>query len=216
MWGVNGQYAFDAEAAGATRVSGLDVFGPTPEFEETRRQRQSRVEFVLGDVTDPRTIERLGVFDVVLCAGVLYHHPSPMDVLVALRRLCGSTLIFRTSSIPEIRGLPNAAVFFPHLDEKARRLWNLSRLGVTRQVGISGAFEPREGYGNWFWGATPSCLKSMLAVAGFRVDEEWLEAFAYTAICTAIDTPFVHRLPGEAEARSMATEISRSGAASPA
>ena len=34
MWGVNGEYAFAAEEAGATRVVGVDVFGPTPEFEE--------------------------------------------------------------------------------------------------------------------------------------------------------------------------------------
>ena len=33
MWGVNGSHAFLAEDAGATRVVGVDVFGPTPEFE---------------------------------------------------------------------------------------------------------------------------------------------------------------------------------------
>jgi hypothetical protein len=32
MWGVNGEHAFLAEAAGATRVAAVDVFGPTPEF----------------------------------------------------------------------------------------------------------------------------------------------------------------------------------------
>ena len=32
MWGVNGAYAYAAEEAGATAVTGVDVFGPTPEF----------------------------------------------------------------------------------------------------------------------------------------------------------------------------------------
>src|SRR3954469_21042633 len=82
MWGVNGPYAFVAEEAGASRVTGVDVFGPTPEFEAERSARASRVRFVLGDATDPRTIEAIGETDVVFCAGVLYHHPSPFDLLV--------------------------------------------------------------------------------------------------------------------------------------
>src|SRR5436190_24115207 len=47
MWGVNGEYAFIAEDAGATKVTAVDVFGPTPEFDEKHRERRSRVEFVL-------------------------------------------------------------------------------------------------------------------------------------------------------------------------
>jgi SAM-dependent methyltransferase len=112
MWGVNGEHAFIAEAAGATVVKAIDVFGPTPEFDAHHRARNSRVEFILGDITAPSTIARVGAVDVVLCAGVLYHHPSPFDVLVALRRICRQTLILRTSTIPEVHGLPNAAVFF--------------------------------------------------------------------------------------------------------
>src|SRR4051812_45619432 len=107
MWGVNGAHSFAAEAAGATRVYAVDVFGPTPEFLAARAERASRVQFVLGDCTSPATLAQIGVVDVVFCAGVLYHHPSPFDVLVALRRLCRDTLILRTSTIPEIDGLPN-------------------------------------------------------------------------------------------------------------
>jgi 2-polyprenyl-3-methyl-5-hydroxy-6-metoxy-1,4-benzoquinol methylase len=216
LWGVNGEYAFQAEAAGATRVKAVDVFGPTPEFEQKRHERQSRVEFVLGDVTDPSTIEAIGPTDVVLCAGVLYHHPSPFDLLVALRTICRSTLILRSSTIPEVRGLPNAAVFFPQLSEHARAMWQLTRLGLQNQVGISGAFDPQQGYGNWFWGLSPSCLLSMVAVAGFRVDEEREEAFARTLICTPVTVPFRHRLPGQAEARALGVAVSASGAARPA
>jgi SAM-dependent methyltransferase len=216
MWGVNGDYAFGAEEAGATDVTAVDVFGPTPEFEQKRQERNSRVRFVLGDATDPRVIAAIGVHDVVFCAGVLYHHPSPFDLLVALRRLCRTTLILRTSTIPEVRGLPNAAVFFPMLDDKSRELWKLARLGLPHQEGISNPFQPEQGYGNWFWGLTPSCLRSMVQTAGFRVDEQWTEAFAQTLICTAVTTPFAHRLPGEAEAREIAEAISNAGIARPA
>ena len=216
MWGVNGEYAFAAEAAGATRIVAVDVFGPTPEYDEKHRARQSSVEFVLGDITRAETLARVGAVDVVFCAGVLYHHPSPFDLLVALRRVCRETLILRTSTIPEVRGLPNAAVYFPMLDAKGRELWNLKSLGVLHQAGISHEFQPKDGYGNWFWGLTPSCLESLLKTAGFRVDFRATEAFAQTVVCRAVAAPFDHRLPGEDEARAIASEISAARIARPA
>lgn len=216
MWGVNGEYAFAAERAGAVRVVGVDVFGPTPEFEVRRAREASRVEFVLGDIVNEGTLERVGEVDVVLCAGVLYHHPSPFDLLVALRRICRETLILRTATIPEIRGLPHAAVFYPMLDARARRTWNLSSLGLGRQVGISEAFEPTEGYGNWFWGLSPSCVVALLAAAGFRVRERAEEAFAQTFVCDAVAPPFHHALPTADGARQLGAAVSAAGVARPA
>ncbi len=194
MWGVDGGYSFLAEQSGALSVKAVDVFGPTEAFEATRRERNSGVEFILGDATRPETIERVGVVDTVFCSGVLYHHPSPFDLLVALRRMCAKTLILRSATIPEMDGMPNAAVYYPMLAPRDRELWNLSSLGVGRQVGVTGAFEPREGYGNWFWGLTPSCVASMLQTAGFRVDARVNEPFVQTFICSAVDVPFEHRL----------------------
>jgi hypothetical protein len=216
MWGVNGEYTFMAEEAGATLIKAVDVFGPTPEFEAKKRARHSSIEFILGDASHPSTIAKVGVVDVILCAGVLYHHPSPFDLLVALRRMCGKTLILRTSTIPEIESLPNAAIYFPMLKPEDRRLWNLASLGVGRQVGITAEFEPHEGYGNWFWGLTPSCLASLLETAGFRVNHRATEPFAQTFICTPVTVPFEHRLPDEVEARVMGEVISEAGIAQPA
>lgn len=216
MWGVNGEYAFLAEAAGASSVKAVDVFGPTPEFLEKKRTRSSRVEFILGDIVQTDTISRVGIVDVVFCAGVLYHHPSPFNLLSALRRICRETLILRSSTIPEVRGLPNAAVYYPMLNENGRQLWNLRSLGVQHQSGISNEFQPHEGYGNWLWGLSPSCLMSLLQTAGFRIDFRASEAFAQTVVCTAVDPPFAHRLPDEREARELGTAISDVGIARPA
>lgn len=216
LWGVNGEYAFVAAEAGATRVVGVDVFGPTPEFEQQRARRAPQVEFVLGDISQPQTFTSLGCVDVVFCAGVLYHHPSPFDLLVALRRICRETLILRTSTIPEVRGLPNAAVYFPMLDDRTRDLWNLKSLGLVHQAGISNEFQPAEGYGNWFWGLTPSCLESLLKTAGFKVEWRATEAFAQTVVCSAVAPSFSHRLPGETEARELGRKVSAEQVARPA
>src|SRR4029078_12036395 len=146
MWGVNGEYSFIAEEAGAASVTAVDVFGPTPEFEEKRITRGARVRFVLGDATRASTLDEIGEADVVLCAGVLYHHPAPFDLLVALRRICRDTLILRTSTVPEMTGLANAAVYFPMLNAEDRALWNLSSLGLLRHEGITEDFNPEAGY----------------------------------------------------------------------
>lgn len=216
MWGVNGEYAFLAEQAGAAPVKGVDVFGPTPEFEEKKAAARSSVEFILGDACQKATLDRIGPTDTVFCAGVLYHHPSPYDLLVALRSICRKTLILRTSTIPEVAGLPNAAVYYPMLPEHARKQWNLSRLGLMKQVGISAPFEPGQGYGNWFWGITPSCLESMLATAGFRIDARHTEAFAQTVVCTAVANPFMHQLPDAVDSFELGRQVSASGLAKPA
>lgn len=209
MWGIHGEFTFVAEEAGATVVKGVDVFGPTPEFEAKKQASNSSVEFILGDACRPDTIARVGVVDVVFCAGVLYHHPSPFDLLVALRRMCGQTLILHTAGIPEVKSLPNAAVYYPMLKAKDRQLWNLKGIGTGRQVGITDSFDPAEGYGNWFWGLSPSCLASLLETAGFRVDYCPTSSFFHTFICSPVDIPFdEHYLPDEFEARRMTSGLS--------
>jgi SAM-dependent methyltransferase len=215
MWGVNGEYSFVAAEAGATKVKAVDVFGPTPEFEAGQRNRAPAVEFVLGDVSLPEVMRRIGVVDVVFCAGVLYHHPSPFDVLVALRQICRETLILRTAAIPEIRGLRNAAIYYPMLPARDRRLWDLSSLGVRGQVGINDAFAPTQGYANFFWGFTPSCLESLLQTAGFSIEQRAHEPFAQTVICRVADVPFQHEVPDAQASREMGRAISAAGIARP-
>jgi SAM-dependent methyltransferase len=216
MWGVNGRYAFMAEDAGAHTVKGVDAFGPTPEFTREAERRQSIVEFILGDVCNEETLAKIGTVDVVLCAGVLYHHPNPYEMLVALRRICRETLVLRTFAIPENRSLRNNAVFFPYLNEKQRRLWNLERQGLPMQLGISTPFAPEEGYGNYFWGMTPSCLRSLVRLAGFSIVSQAQEPFAQTFVCSSVRDPFGHRMPGDEEARKMAADISARDIAKPA
>jgi hypothetical protein len=215
MWGVNGEYAFLAEEAGATQVKGVDVFGPTPEFTEQHRARGSRVEFILGDATSPDTVRQVGETDVVFCAGVLYHHPSPYDLLVALRLMCRETLILRTSTVPEVPGVRNMAVYWPFLGSSQRSLWSHHRLGVGAQLGITSAFEPAEGYGNWFWGLTPSAVAAMLETAGFRPIYRATEPWAQTFICDAVQRPIEHELPDPERARRIGVEVSAAGEARP-
>lgn len=166
MWGVNGGYAFHALESGASRVVGLDVEAATAQFLEENRRRGERVEFVQGDVTDPCTPDRLGRFDVVFCAGVLYHVPDPLLTLGHLRRMCGHVLILASPVFPE-QMVGQSAVFLPGLDETSRRRLTYPSPHVKR--GLDSEFDAEKGYGNWFWAFSPSCLRAMVETAGFAI-----------------------------------------------
>lgn len=181
MWGISGHFCFLAEASGARTVTGVDVMGATDEFTTKLRSKNSRIRFVQGDFHDPSVQSEIGVSNVVLCSGVLYHVPNPIETLLGLRKICDETLILATAAIPEME-MKNGAVFWPYLDDGQRRLWN-RRIGT--QVGITTPYEPSEGYGNWIWGLTPSALTSMLKIAGFSVERQRVTPFGVVFVCRA-------------------------------
>ncbi len=180
MWGVHGRFAFVAEEAGAREVVAVDVYPASDEFHAERQRRGSRVRFVEGDVSRPRVLEEIGPCEVVYCSGVLYHHPNPLELLQSLRSICRESLVLGTKTVPEVAGLENTAVFYPYLPERQRRIW---RLDAGRQRAVTGPYEPESGYGNWFWGLSPSCVRSLLRCAGFDVEESFTRFFDSWFVC---------------------------------
>jgi SAM-dependent methyltransferase len=169
MWSVHGEVAFAAEAAGATAVCGVDVMGETPEFVAERTRRGSGVRFVQGDLHDPDVLGAAGTHDVVWCSGVLYHAPNPVLTLERLRAVTGEWLLLATEILPDVPGLPGACVLYPALDDAGRRAFAGAPGGAA--VGVTTPYDPAAGYGNWFWGITPSALDGLLRVAGFAPPE---------------------------------------------
>lgn len=171
MWGVEGALALLAEEAGATRVTGVDVMAASPGFERERLARGSAMRFVQGDLHDPATFAQVGTHDVVWCSGVLYHAPNPLLTLERLRSVCGERLILATETLPELPGVPGACVFYPALAGERERA-PYRRAPGGRAVGVTEPFDPAAGYGNWFWGITPSALRGMLRAGGFALESE--------------------------------------------
>ena len=68
MWSVDGAYAFAAEAAGATAVTGVDLMPPSSRFETERQRLGSRVRFVQGDIHSPEVVDEVGPQDIVWCS----------------------------------------------------------------------------------------------------------------------------------------------------
>lgn len=171
MWNAHGEIAFAAEESGAEAVTLFDAMDPTPEFEAAREGRGSAVRYVQGDLHDPAAVAALGQFDVVWCAGVVYHSPNPLVQLGQLRKLCRSRLLLGSHVVPEVPGLPGACLFYPATSASGRRSFRGAHGGERAPgcLGVTEPFDPAGGYANYWWGMTPSALRSMLETAGFRL-----------------------------------------------
>lgn len=147
----DGFFAFEAERRGAARVLAADDFcwklagmASKDGFDIAHAARASRVESQVIPVEDlsPDTV---GVFDLVLFLGVLYHSPDPLRYLRNVRAICRKQLILETHVDAQDYPRP-AMVFYP---------------GRT----LNG--DPTN-----FWGPNPAAVRAMLEEVGFgRVEQ---------------------------------------------
>ncbi len=78
------------------QVTAID--GRQENLEEARR-RHPQIDFRLGDVEELPATE-LGVFDLVLCFGLLYHLENPLRALRRLRAVTGRVLLIESVCVP--------------------------------------------------------------------------------------------------------------------
>lgn len=145
MWQVEGAIAFAALAAGATRVTAMDLMPPSD------RIAASPIRFVQGDLHDEAVMRAVGEHDVVWCSGVLYHAPHPLLTLERLRSITAGTLLLATEVLP----LPGRLAAF------APARW----MHPARPAPL----DPAQRYGNWFWLPTPATVRALLRASGFEV-----------------------------------------------
>jgi tRNA (mo5U34)-methyltransferase len=142
----DGFFSFAAERRGAARVVAADkicwnLYGMATKdgFELARQALGSRVEDVEIAVEDI-TPERVGVFDVVMMLGVLYHSEDPFRYIRIASAVCREMLILETHVDAEDYPRP-AMVFYP---------------GATLNGDTS----------NW-WGPNRAAVEGMLLESGF-------------------------------------------------
>jgi hypothetical protein len=167
MWTIDGALCFAAEDAGAAAVTGVDVMARSQRFDAEHARRGSKVRFVQGDLHDPATVAEIGRHDVVWCSGVLYHAPHPLLTLERLRELTGQTLLLATEIVADTPGRRGTCIVAP---------------GPEEHPNAEPPEGPGAGYGPWYWGISPSALRSMLALSGFAVVEEFRTPFHMTVV----------------------------------
>lgn len=133
-----GNICAEATKRNATSVLGID-YCTSPDL--ARNQQKFGFGFIQLDVFSEKFLE-LPEFDVVHCAGVLYHVENPLSLLFRLRKLCraGGSLYLETT-------LYHAAVSEPVM-----------------------VFHPDDSFddnpSNW-WSPNESCLLEMVRATGF-------------------------------------------------
>lgn len=143
----DGFFSFEAERRGAVRVVATDFFcwhghgwGTKAGFELARRALQSRVEDRDLDVYE-LSPETIGVFDLVLFLGVLYHLRNPWSALARVASVTADQLILET-----------------HVD-----LLHVRRPAIAIYPGAELKGDPT----NWC-GPNPAAIEAMLTTVGFR------------------------------------------------
>jgi tRNA (mo5U34)-methyltransferase len=143
----DGFFSFEAERRGARRVLATDDFcwsgpgwGTKAGFDLVHRVRGSKVESKEIGVLE-LSPETVGVFDLVLFLGVLYHMPHPLLALERVASVTGKQLILETGVDMTWFRKPLMA-FYP---------------------GAEAAGDST----NW-WGPNPAAVQAMLRTVGFR------------------------------------------------
>jgi tRNA (mo5U34)-methyltransferase len=148
----DGFFSFEAERRGASRVLATDSycwgenpwsqdgFGTKDGFELARRALHSQVEDRQIDVLD-LSPEKVGVFDLVLFLGVLYHMRHPLLALERVASVTGHQAIVETH-VDMVECKWPVMVFYP-------------------------GKELADDETNW-WGPNPAAVEAMLKTVGFR------------------------------------------------
>jgi hypothetical protein len=173
LFQLAGDVALYAEECGARPVTVAD-WGPQmfTEFPRKAEERGSNVRFVQGDVEDPAAIRAIGPHDIVWCIGIIYHSPNPVRLLMNLREITSEYLYLGSHTIPEVPGLDQACLYYPYIDRATAKTIGSAHVDRgTALTGLGSEFDdrPMRGYGNMWWGITPSALAAMLRSARFEV-----------------------------------------------
>ncbi len=123
----DGYFAFEFERRGAKRVVAIDkyAFGSRAIdcFKLARDYFGSKVEYHALDALD--LSPEIGKFDLVFCAGLLYHLRYPLKTLEAIRSVTEGQLILETNSlIPGGHEGGPMMTFFPGDDRTIESRWN--------------------------------------------------------------------------------------------
>jgi SAM-dependent methyltransferase len=160
----DGPFTFELERRGA-QVTALDIQDPNiTVFNAVKEIKNSSATYVRGSIYDALP-ETLGVYDVVLFAGVYYHLKNPVLALQRIRKLLtdggalfiegASTTDYLAEQLNKALGLPKSSM---HATAEILDRLPLSYFDIEQKI-----------YGDWsnWWFPTTRCLEVILVDSGF-------------------------------------------------
>ncbi|MEG4089923.1 tetratricopeptide repeat protein [Microcoleus sp. Pol12B4] len=191
LWGAVSEKVSVASKYGAVSLTMIDAMPASMHWWQDFHDRMTSLNIanyhcINQDITQIQLADIGEPYDVVHCAGVLYHHPHPLQILVALRQITREHLIFTSAITQEViendlgrYEIPASGVMFiPALDDAERAIltayWrtyinNNQLIGITEKA----VFDINNFAACW-WLPTATALEAMCKVAGFNVLDKGL------------------------------------------
>ena len=188
LWGTVNEKVSVAARAGAMSLAMIDISKPASPLWDALRERLAshhveNCDFIAADICELSSRVDRPRFEVVHCSGILYHHPNPIMVLVALRRITRMHLILTSAITQEFienkegnyRISESGVLFVPALSEIERRVlseyWR-TNAGVENALGITLRVHwDTEDLAPWWWLPTRGALEAMCRASGLEVLE---------------------------------------------
>lgn len=188
LWGLTNEKITVAVKAECRTATMIDIMPINHQAWSNFAQRAqsfgiSRYEKFQGNVNDPALPNKVGTFDFVHCAGVIYHVPNPLHTLACLRALTTRYLLLGSMTVPqqiltdvgEMSFAGGRTVFLPAIDPPTKEM--LAAHFRSLDIHVAGISDDQylwtslSAYGPWWWLWTQDTLSAMLRLTGFRVIE---------------------------------------------
>lgn len=186
LWGTVNEKVSVASREQARSLSMIDISAPGSDLWARFSERLGTLgvggcECISSDICQFGVTGTTREFEVVHCSGVLYHHPDPIALLEALRRITKRYLILTSAVTQEMISndlgtfhIPGSGVLFvPALNEQERlilsKYWK-ENAGVGGCYGITETvnWNTRD-FGPWWWVPTARAMVAMAECVGFRM-----------------------------------------------
>jgi hypothetical protein len=192
LWGLVNEKISVAHEAGASHFCAVDIWKSDSEwwakFRERCAELRITVREIIGSIDNLEIVSQVGRYDIVHCAGVLYHCPNPMLTIANLAAITKETLILTSAVMPEVisneRGTlmlsEDKAICIPCISEYHRRIADLyitqkyggGAWGINSPVDAWYFADGSPNYGPWWWLWTPAYVRRLLMAAGLSIVDE--------------------------------------------
>ncbi|NJK76261.1 MAG: hypothetical protein HC942_22535 [Microcoleus sp. SU_5_6] len=191
LWGTVNEKISVANKYGATSLTIIDTAPASIHWWQDFRARMASLNIanyncINRDIAQIQLAEIGEPYDVVHCAGVLYHHPNPLQIMIALRQITREYLILTSAITQEVieneRGryqVPaSGVIFIPAITEAERIVLKAYWDVYTNGKPIFGLIDPAvfdvNDFAPWWWLPTATALEAMCKVVGFKVLDKGL------------------------------------------
>lgn len=186
LWVVENETLSLASHYGATEVAAIDLMPPWDQrwADLDRRMNGAPWKKINQDVCKYE-----GTFDVVHCAGVLYHHPNPIVLMTKLSQMTREHLILGTVVVDRVGKYPLApgsCLYMPgvppRMIQTLREDWKEFLKGRSGDVFDGDVTWDVNNLFHWWWLFTKEAVLGMVKTVGFQVRDSHLEANVLTLL----------------------------------